>query len=297
MGYYDTYYRAEVRSVSRLTPNMVQICFGGGDLADWVSTGRGDERLVVVFPWPGDHEPPAPQRLADGTHDYVDEAGRPEMRSFTVRAWDEEAAEMLVDFVLHDSGVAGPWAAAAEPGQVVLLTQAAGWYDPPADATWELLVADMTALPALTRIVAQLPEARRAYVIAEVIEPGDLQPLPTAGTIDVSWLFGSGNGRGPSGLLAAVEQFGWPEGPGYVWFAGEASASRAVRKHLRRELGWPTDRYDTFGYWRVGQEEWRQRYEEVGPRLENVYVEAVAAGTPSNEALELYDDALEQEGL
>lgn len=297
MGYYDVYYRAEVRSVSRLSPNMIRVRFGGGDLADWTSTGRGDERLVVVFPHAGDTEAPPPQRQPDGTYDYVDEANRPEMRSYTVRAWDAGTREMAIDFVAHEAGVAVGWVLAAEPGHTVFLTGAAGWYDPPADTAWELLVADMTALPALGRIVEQLPADRRAYVIAEVIEPGDLQPLPSAGTVDVCWLFGTGNGRSASSLLATLQDFRWPDGPGYVWFAGEAAESRAVRKYLRRELGWSADRYEILGYWRVRKHEWTRRYDEVAADLEQVYTAAVAGGLTSTEALELYDDALEAAGL
>lgn len=297
MGYYDTYYRAEVREATRLTPNMVRVRFGGGDLAGWRSTGCPDERLVVVFPAPGDVAPPAPQQLPDGTFDYPEEATRPPMRSYTVREWDGRRHEVTIDFVAHPGGVAGPWAMAAEPGQLVYLTEAVGWYDPPADAEWELLVADMTALPALGRIVAQLPAGRRAFVIVETLEPEDLQPLPSAGLVEVHWLFGSGNGRTLSRLNDAVRSFDAPAGQGYVWFAGEAAESRAVRKHLRRDLGWPSETYEILGYWRVRSEEWLRRYEQVGPQLEHVYTEAVAEGQTSAVALELYDDALEEAGL
>lgn len=297
MAYYDIYYRAEVRSVTRLSPNMIRVCFGGGDLADWSSTGRGDERLVIVFPHAGDTEPPAPQCLADGTYDYPDDFDRPEMRSYTVRAWNPQTQEMLIDFVAHDGGVAVPWVRAARPGHTVFLTEAAGWYKPPADTAWELLIADMTALPALGRIVEQLPPERQAYVIAEVIESGDEQQFRTPARIETRWLHGTGHGRSPSGLLAALQDFSWPEGPGFVWFAGEAAESRAVRRYLRRELGWSTDRYQILGYWRVRKHEWTQRYEEIGPGLEQVYTAAVADGLSSTEALELYDDALAAAGL
>jgi len=297
VGYYDIYYRAEVRSVHRLSPNMIRVCFGSGDLAGWVSTGRGDERLVIVFPHAGDTEPPAPQRNADGTYDYLDEASRPEMRSYTVRAWDERTQEMLIDFVTHDGGVATPWVLAAQPGHTVFVTEAVGWYDPPADTAWELLVADMTALPALGRIVEQLPAGRRAYVIAEVIEPADEQLLGSGTRVETRWLHGSGHGRTPSGLLAALQGFCWPDGPGYLWFAGEAAESRAVRRYLRRERGWSADRYAILGYWRVHKQEWTRRYEELAPRLEHVYTEAVAGGLSSTDALELYDDALAEAGL
>ena len=297
MGYYDTYYRAEVLNVDRLTPNMIRVRFAGADLRRFESSGVADERLVVVLPAPGETEPPAPERRDDGTLDYADETARPEMRSYTVRAWDPAAGEMVIDFAAHAGGVAAQWAIDARPGHVVYLTEAAGWYRPPADAGWQLLIADMTALPALGRIVENLSPGTRAYVIAEVIEPGDRQQWTSAADVGYQWLTGSGHGLGPSRLLAAVSDFDWPAGPGYLWFAGEASESRAVRKHIRRELGWSAERYVTLGYWRVGKEEWMARYDQIGTELEQVYAHAVAEGHSSTEALELYDDALENAGL
>jgi NADPH-dependent ferric siderophore reductase len=297
VGYYDTYFRAEVRQAKRLTPNMVRVRFGGDDLARFVSSGVPDERLVVVFPRAGELNTPPPERQPDGTYDYPDEASRPEMRSYTVRRWDAGAGEMVIDFVAHEGGVAAQWALQATPGQVVYLSEAAGWYEPPADTEWQLLVADMTALPALGRIVEQLPAGQRAYVIAEVISEADRQQFESAAELSCRWLVGSGHGKSPCTLGRAVADFDWPDGPGYVWFAGEAAESRAVRKQLRASLGWPTERYRILGYWRIRQEEWMARYNQVGAELEQVYARAVADGHSSTDALEMYDDALEQAGL
>ena len=60
----------------------------------------------------------------------------------------------------HAGGVAGPWARTAQPGQVVYLTDARGWYAPPDDSAWQLLIADLTGLPALERIVEESARPR-----------------------------------------------------------------------------------------------------------------------------------------
>ena len=296
----DSYFRAEVRSRISLTPNLVRVRFGcprpprGGaaDLADFTSSGVADERLVVVFPAVGQSEPPAPVLTPTGW-DYPDPATRPPMRSYTVRAFDPVVQELTIDFVAHQGGVAAEWARRARPGDAVLVTAAAGWYAPPADATWQLLVADLTGLPALARIceTSTLPTT----AVVEVLDPADRQPLPSR--VEARWLCGSGNGDGPSALHRALRDLDWPAGPGYLWFAGEAAESRAVRRYLRQHLGWPADRYDVLGYWRVGQEEWSRRYAAVSADLEHVYTEARDRGLSSTEALEVYDDALERIGL
>jgi NADPH-dependent ferric siderophore reductase len=297
VGFYDRYYRAVVQTVERRSPNLVRVVVGGADLGSFTGSGVADERLVVVFPRSGESEPPAPIETSDGRQDYPEDAGAPPMRSITVRSWSAQRREIVLDIVPHEGGAAGPWASSAQPGQVVYLTEARGWYAPPAEAAWQLLVADVTGLPALERIVEELPADVRAYVLVEVPDPADRPRLASAATVVPRCLVGSGHGRGPSGLLSAIRELDWPDGPGYVWFAGEAAESRAVRKYLRRERNWPRDHSTILGYWRVDQEAWLDRYAPVGAELEQVYARAVAAGHPSDEALELYDNAVEAAGL
>jgi NADPH-dependent ferric siderophore reductase len=295
MGYYSDYYRADVREVVALTPNMIRIVLGGEDLRRFASSGDPDERLVVVLPRPGDRETPAPIRQPDGTLDYPAD-DEPEIRSYTVRRFDADKPEMVVDFVRHDGGAAAGWAIQARVGDVIYLSPAKGWYAPPSDAGWQLLLADMTALPALGRIVEELPAGMPAIAVAEVTDDSDRQDLSSVADVTYTWLTG-GNGRGPSRLLSALQQLELPVGPGYIWFAGEAAESRAVRKHVRRELGFSTDRFTIIGYWRADKENWLARYEQVGDTLEKTYEEALERGLSEGDALEMYEDALEKAGL
>ena len=50
-------HRAEVTSVTRLTPGMVRIEFGGEGLDGFVSSGVGDEFLRLFLPPSGHDEP------------------------------------------------------------------------------------------------------------------------------------------------------------------------------------------------------------------------------------------------
>lgn len=296
MGYYSDYYRAVVVGIAALTPNMIRITLDGEDLRRFVSSGDPDERLLALVPPPGKSRAAEPIRQPDGTLDYGEDDDEPRLRSYTVRRYDPATGQMLIDFVRHAGGVAGSWAVRAEVGDVVYLSPAKGWYAPPAGAAWQLLMADMTALPALGRIVEELTADRRAIAVAEVIEPRDRQQIASPAEVSWRWLAG-GNGHGPSRLLAALRELTMPEGRGYVWFAGEAGESRAVRKHLRHELGWSDDDFTVIGYWRSSKEQWMARYQRVGEELEQTYLDAIASGMPQPEALDAYEDALEQAGL
>lgn len=83
---------------------------------------------------------------------------RPVIRNYTIRQYRPDPVELDVDFVLHGTaGVAGPWAAAATPGQpVALIDQGCGW--DPAPAERHLIVADESGMPAALGILRDMPE-------------------------------------------------------------------------------------------------------------------------------------------
>ncbi|MFZ2172476.1 MAG: siderophore-interacting protein, partial [Rhodococcus sp. (in: high G+C Gram-positive bacteria)] len=238
-------YSARVVRTHRVTPYMQRITLGGDGLGGFTSTGIPDERVLLAFP-------------PDGA----------EKRSYTVRRWDPITREMDIDFAVHAGGTAARWAVQATPGEVLGVSRASGWYAPPADTRWQLLLADMTALPAVGRILEGRPAGSRVHLIAEIVTDDDRQDFTTDADYTVTWLTGSGNGVGAGNLAEAARTWEQPDGPGYVWFAGEATVSRAVRRRLRHELGWTADRYDVIGYWRDRKEEWLAHYETVREQIE-----------------------------
>jgi NADPH-dependent ferric siderophore reductase len=293
---HEDYYRAEVIDVRRLTPNMVRIRFGGDDLRRFTTSGFADERICVFLPREGQRHTPEPVYV-DGHLDYSDARDAPQTRSYTVRRWDAQLAEMEIDFVVHEGGVAARWALDARVGDGVGLSTTDGWYAPPAETQWQLLLADMTGLPALGRIVEELPAGVKAQVIVETIVPDDRQTFESAAEVTYEWIAGTGNGLAPSALLDAVKAYDVPDGPGYLWLAGEAAVSRAVRKYVRRELGWPIDRFEVIGYWRVRSEEWLVRWKAKEAELQAVYAKAQADGLEGPELREHYLEAVEKAGL
>lgn len=269
---------AHVQSKSTLGTNMIRIVLGGGDLARYEPLGVPDEAVAL---WFRANDPDA----------------EPIGRNYSVRAFDTARAEMTIDFVVHDGGVAAQWAKRAAPGDGVELSRPRSWYRPAPDTRWQLLVADLAGLPALARILEERDPAVPAHVVAEVIDEQELAMLPQAPGVTVEWSTGTGNGVAPSVLADRVRARSLPSGPGYAWFAGEAGEARAVRKFLRTDHGWGRDRLDVIGYWRADAERWTARYERVQDEMIAVYQGALEAGRSEKEAGELYDDALERAGL
>jgi NADPH-dependent ferric siderophore reductase len=217
-----------------------------------------------------------------------------EGRNYSVRSQD--GALLTLDIALHGHGPGSSWATTAEAGHRVILDHARSWYRPPPDAQWQLLVTDLSGLPAAARIVEELPADATATLIAEVPGDEDLDYLPRRDGVTVLAQVGTGNGTRPSRLAHAVRAHAMPAGRGYCWFAGEASESRTVRKYLRAQ-GWHRDSYDITGYWRVDSEAWDARFAEAGEQAMVVYERALADGKGEKRAFEEFDDVCERLGL
>ncbi|OZE86322.1 siderophore-interacting protein [Rhodococcus sp. 15-649-1-2] len=290
------FYYAEVVAVEQITKHMVRVTFGGEDVSEYVSIGAPDECVTLFFAREGEDRPPAMTEV-DGEWWFHGIEDAPEGRNYTVRRFDADSGRLVIDFVAHEGGVAATWALNATVGQVLLWTRPRSWYNIPATAQWQLLVADMTGLPALGRIIEELPSGAQAHAIVEVLERGDKQEFETAGDVTYDWRFGSGNGDSASVLEDAARQWELPDGEGYIWFAGEAASSRVVRKYFRKELGYPVTRFEIIGYWRANSEQWLEKYKKYQEEALAVYNGALAAGRSQAEASEEFDAMLERVGL
>jgi NADPH-dependent ferric siderophore reductase len=166
------------------------------------------------------------------------------MRTYTVRR--HRPGEIDVDFVLHaDGGPASRWAASARIGDPVAIYGPVSAYAPPEGCSFQLLVGDETAVPAIGAIVEQLP----AGVRAEVLVAGDEQDWSTAGSVRVRWL-------PPELLCDAVSTVDVPaSSTKYAWVAGEQSLVRAIRAILVDHRGFDRDQVYFSGYWCRGKSE------------------------------------------
>ncbi len=89
-----------------------------------------------------------------------------------------------------------------------------------------------------------------------------------------------------------------PEGPGYVWVAGETAMQRGVRRYLRQDLSLPGSAYKVIGYWTDNGEEcasrWAALSDETKQRLEEIWA---TDGGGEEVKRDRYEHALEEVGL
>ena len=246
---------ATVVSAERLTPQMVRVVVGGDDLEGLEAGAFTDHYVKVQIPPPGATY--AAPFDAEAIKEQRPREEWPRTRSYTVRAWDAQRSLLTLDFVVHgDAGVAGPWAAAARPGDVLQLTGPGGAYTPDPDAAWHLMVGDLSVLPAIGASLQRVSDGVPVHVLVELDDEADRQELTSPGDLHVTWLRADG---GDTVLLEAVSALEFPAGPVHAFVHGEASSVRAVRRHLLVEREIPREALSVSGYWKRTRtdEEWR----------------------------------------
>ncbi len=255
-----------------------------------------DQRIKVV--------PPSPQgidAMPTGADWYaawraMPHEARPPFRTYTVRGFAGD--ELLVDVALHGpDGPAARWAMSASTGDELLVLGPNadhpgphGGIDfvPPARCGHHLLAGDETAVPAIARILEQLPRDARGTVVVEVPHAGDAAYLPSHPGFTVHVLAREDRPHGEA-LVARVAEVAaglvethpgvepeevdidggllWEvprnarggaalrSAPLYAWLAGEAGAITCIRRHLVKELGVDRRAVAFMGYWRQGRAE------------------------------------------
>lgn len=235
--------RVSVVSTERLTPHMVRVVLGGPAFDGFAPGEFTDHYVKLLLP-----DPQAPDKTRT--------------RTYSVRAWDAEAQQLTIDFVVHgDTGVAGPWAQSAQPGDELDLLGPGGAYTPDPDADWHLLVGDCSVIPAISAALPRIPAGTPVHVVIEVDGPEEEQPIETPGDLRLTYLHRSAApGEEPELLADALSALELPEGRGHVFVHGEASSVRNVRKHLIADRGLDPATMSISGYWKLKRTEegWRE---------------------------------------
>jgi NADPH-dependent ferric siderophore reductase len=256
----------EVVRTEQLTPHLTRVVLGGSGFDTFTPNDFTDAYVKIVFVADGTDVGALPAPLTLDSFNELPLEQRPTVRTYTVRSVDAERREVAIDFVVHgDQGVAGPWAAAAVPGQPAYLMGPSGAYAPDPAADWHLLAGDEAAVPAISAALEALPDNAIGKVFIEVGGPDDELPLTAPPGVDVRWIYRGGRAdlvpedkAGDNApLIAAVKEAEWLPGQVQVFIHGEAQAvMHNLRAYIRKERGVDAKWANSIsGYWRRGRTE------------------------------------------
>lgn len=262
----------EVLRTESLTDHLIRIWFGGSGFDDFVPAPAGaalpdtDMYVKIVFP-PAGRELVYPDPFdADRIAAEFAPEDQPVLRTYTVRHYDPAASEIAIDFVVHgQEGIAGPWAARAQPGERVTFRGPGSGYRPDPEAPWHLLVSDEAGLPALAAALEGMPADATVRVFIEVGGPDDEINLRAPEGTEITWVHRGASsdaaGDEVSGdnapIIAVVRAAEWLNGEPQVFIHGEAqTVMKNLRRYVRAERGVSARRASSIsGYWRRGRTE------------------------------------------
>lgn len=256
----------EVVRTEQLSPHVVRVILGGNGFDTFTPNDYTDAYVKLVFVADDLDVSTLEQPLTLDSFGALPPQRRPTVRTYTVRRVDAERREIAIDFVVHgEHGVAGPWAASAQPGQRLFLMGPSGAYAPDPAADWYLFAGDEAALPAIGAALESLPANAIGQVFVEVAGPEDEIELQAPSGVDVRWIYRGGrsdlvpedNAGDHAPLIAAVKEALWLPGQVQVFIHGEAQAvMHNLRPYIRKERGvdarWASS---ISGYWRRGRTE------------------------------------------
>ncbi len=256
----------EVVSTEQLTPHMMRVVLGSNNFDTFVPSKFTDSYVKLVFVSQDVDVAALPQPLTIDSFAELPPEKRPPVRTITVRRVDEDAGQITVDIAVHgEHGVAGQWAATAQPGQPIYLMGPSGAYSPDPAADWHLLAGDEAALPAIAAALEALPDSAVGMAFIEVAGPDDEIPLTAPYGVEVNWVYRGGRADlvpedragDHAPLIEAVTTARWLPGQVHVFIHGEAQAvMHNLRPYIRKERGvdaqWAAS---ISGYWRRGRTE------------------------------------------
>jgi NADPH-dependent ferric siderophore reductase len=244
-----------VLDVQEVSPHMRRITFRGENLSRFDRLDALHVRLFI--PPAGIGEPVWPTVGPDGLLHLPPEQERPAIRKYTIRAIDVVAGTIDIDFVLHDdAGPGAKFAASARPGDRIGMAGPGGRGLQTAE--WYAFLADETALPALGRMLENLPPTAVGVAVVEVAGAEEEQNLLKPEGVEIRWLHRHGADPGTTTLLPdAFEVIEWPRDDIsiYLWVAMEHSAFKSVRAAARKRLRSQRDSHLIVSYWRRGANE------------------------------------------
>lgn len=239
----------EIRVIGarNISPHMRRVTVACDDTKHFAHGGLHFRLLIP----PKGRVPVWPKLRADGRVEWAKDEDALTVRIYTFRSIDLERGEIDIDFVLHEGEnmPGAEWAVNAKPGDIAGALGPGGGGVP--DATTMILAGDETALPAISRIAAEVPAGTRLRIFLEVDGSAEELPLPSAATVDLVWLHRNGAPAGTMGLIenAIKDALADADADTFVWAGCERSEAKRIRDFLKTERGHDRQKMSIGAYW------------------------------------------------
>lgn len=245
--------RCSVRSILPRGERLARVTLEGDEL-DGLDPGLPAASVRMLLP----RTPDGPLELPswNGNEFRHSDDTRPTIRTLTPLqvAVDEHGTSLVVEIVRHDHGALAEWLQRAGPGSPVAISGTGRGYAIDPTTTDYLLVGDESAIPAISTLLAALPDTAQADVVVEIASPAARVGLPPHDGSSVRFVELGADAAPGSAMLAAMRA-STPDETTAIWVAGEAAGVQRIRAYLFDELGIGRSQATVRGYWKQGRSE------------------------------------------
>jgi len=237
-----------------ISTNMLRITLAGDDLSSLAADQEGGY-IKLHF---------ARADILDGDIEQQilceDASSRPLLRTYTIRNQQVNPAQIDVDFVIHETGPASTWAGNCSIGSSIYVAGPGKKKIVDLSADWFFIVGDMTALPAISVNLEQLPSSAKGYAVIEVLSEKDIQHFDLPKAIELHWVIkypqlNTNGDQQTISLLNKVKQCPALVGTPSVWIACEFTNMRDLRQHFNQDLNVDKRNMYASSYWKAGLSE------------------------------------------
>ena len=243
-----------VSAVTDLGEGVRRLTLTGAGLRSFERVGA-DEYFGLVMP-KGPLVMPDPERrdvraaVAD-----IDEADRPDLRWYMIRAHPPETGEIDVDVVTHgDSGPGSAWVTRAKVGDPAGFVSGGALYRGDDVSGPQLLVVDETAVPGLLAVLDDRAQRGLSGELRIHVETPTLEMARALGVPEGMTVHARGDAAPGTAVLDALrgEHASDTADLDYAWLCGESGLVTGIRRLLVKELGMERRHVLFSGYWKLG---------------------------------------------
>ena len=237
---------ARVVSSTRITPNMQRVVLGGEDVAGFTPDRAGANLKICV--------PAVDATDAEFLGVLKDNAASKTLRTFTVQSSDPDAGTLTIDFALHEPAghsPAGDWARGAKAGDLL------GYRGPSDKKLTDFLAdnyiccADMTALPAISAILQDMPREAKGHAFIEITHKDDAQSLDAPKGMELHWIVHPDPSKPSTKAVDAIKALELPESL-QVAVIGEHTVVASLKDYFFVQKGLDPEQNYISPYWKIG---------------------------------------------
>lgn len=246
-----------------ITPHLIRVTFGSEEFLGFPENRNGGH-IKVFFPNQESGILQLPLRYEDHV-EYPEH--KPVPRAYSVRKYHPETNELDIDFVAHGENSPGSgWAISAKQGDAIGVIGPGGPEPLLTPSSWHILAGDLTAVPAISAILEEMPADAKGAAFIEVETFDDVHEIEHPVGVSLTWLkIDSANAA--STLVNAIKVSGQPEVDCSVsaFIAGENRSVINCRKYLVETYELTKKELYAIPYWKRGNTE--EAYHEERHRI------------------------------